>query len=63
MKIVLNVLGILCLPVGGVWALQGLNILRSSVMSGHRRWIAIGGLVFIVGIIILVFNNRRKAKG
>jgi hypothetical protein len=62
MKIVLNVFGILCLPLGGVWVLQGLNILRSSAMSGHRRWIVIGCGLVILGLIVLFFNNRKKAK-
>jgi hypothetical protein len=62
MKIVFNVLGVLCLPVGAVWILQGLDIMRASVMSGHKRWILIGGLVFVAGVAILFFNNRKKAK-
>jgi hypothetical protein len=61
-KIVLNILGVLCLPIGGVWILQGFNILRSSVMSGHRRWILIGGLVVVVGLAILILNNGKKPK-
>jgi hypothetical protein len=62
MRIFLNILGILCLPIGSVWILQGFNIMRSSVMSGHRRWILIGGLVVVVGVLILIFNNRKKAR-
>jgi membrane protein DedA with SNARE-associated domain len=62
MRVLFNVLGVLCLPVGVVWVLQGFNVLRSSVMSGHSRWIFIGALVFLVGAAILFFNNRRKAK-
>ena len=62
MKVLLNILGIVCLPVGAIWILQGFNIMRSSVMSRHRRWILIGGVLVVVGIVILIFNNRKKAK-
>jgi hypothetical protein len=62
MKVFLNVLGVVCLPVGAVWLLQGFNILRASVMSGHRRWILIGGLLIVVGIVILILNNRKRPK-
>jgi hypothetical protein len=63
MRVFLNIIGIVCLPVGSVWILQGFNILVGSVMSGHRRWIVIGGLVLVLGVLILVFNNRRKRSG
>jgi len=62
MKIFLNVLGIVCLPVGAVWFLQGTRILNFGVMAGHRRWILIGGVILVAGVVILVFNNRKKAK-
>jgi hypothetical protein len=62
MKVILNVLGVLCLPLGSVWILQGFGIMRASVMSGHRRWILIGGLVVIVGVAILILNNRKRKK-
>ena len=62
MRIFLNVIGVLCLPLGAVWGLQGLNILKSSVMSGHRRWLVIGAAVFVVGLLLLILNNRRKPQ-
>ena len=62
MKVFLNVLGIVCLPVGAVWFLQGMKILNFGVMAGHRRWILIGIVIFIVGIIILILNNRKRSK-
>jgi len=60
MKIVWNVIGILCLPVGGVWFLQGIDVLRGSVMSGHRRWILVGGFLIVLGVVVLIVNNRRR---
>jgi len=61
MKVVLNVLGVLMIPVGGVWLLQGLNIIRMGFMAGHRRWILAGGFLILLGILVLVLTNRKKA--
>ncbi len=61
MRIALNVFGGLCLLVGCTWFLQGINILRGSVMSGHSKWTMYGGIVAVVGIALLVVANRRRA--
>ena len=61
MKWVLIILGILILLLGVVWALQGVNVLTGSQMSGHRRWIAIGGVLGILGIVLIVVGARKKA--
>jgi hypothetical protein len=60
MKWVLIIVGILVLILGIVWALQGTNILTGSQMSGHRRWIAIGGVLGIVGIVLIIIGARIK---
>ena len=56
-----SILGALFILAGGVWALQGLRIINQGQMAGHRRWVAIGGLVVIIGIVLLIVANRRKA--
>jgi hypothetical protein len=61
MRIALNVLGGLCLLVGCVWFLQGINILRGSFMSGQTKWTFYGVLVAVAGIGLLVAANRRRA--
>ena len=60
MRIALIVLGILCLLVGCVWLLQGINILRGSFMSGQPRWALYGALLVVVGLGLLVATNRRR---
>jgi hypothetical protein len=62
MKTILNVLGIICLPVGAIWLLQGTKVITIGFMAGHRRWIVVGGVVLIVGILVLIFNNKKSAK-
>ena len=60
MRVVLNVLGVLCLLVGSVWVLQGINVLPGSFMTGQKKWAIYGGLVAIIGIGLLISANRRR---
>ena len=50
----------LCLVVGCVWFLQGINILPGSFMTGQTQWAIYGGILFVVGIGLLVKANRRR---
>jgi hypothetical protein len=60
MRIVFIVLGVLCLLLGCVWILQGINILPGSFMTGQTKWAIYGGLLAIVGIGLLISANRRR---
>jgi uncharacterized membrane protein HdeD (DUF308 family) len=60
MRIALNIAGVLCLLVGCVWILQGINILPGSFMTGQTKWAVYGGLLVIVGIAVLAAANRRR---
>ena len=62
MRILLNVVGALCLLTGGIWFLQGINILPGSFMTGQTKWAIYGVLTFLVGIALLVAGNRRRVK-
>jgi hypothetical protein len=59
-RIALNVTGALCLLVGCVWFLQGINIIQGSFMTGQRKWAISGCLVVIAGIGLLISANRRR---
>ena len=61
MKIALTVLGVLLILAGGVWFLQGINILPGSFMTGQIQWAIYGAIAMIVGVALIVFGNRRKA--
>jgi hypothetical protein len=61
MRIILNVIAILLILVGAVWILQGENVLGGSLMTGQPQWAVYGALVAVVGIVLLVFANWRKA--
>ena len=45
MKKVVTIIAALVAVVGVVWVLQGINILRRSVMSGNLVWTYIGGVM------------------
>ena len=54
------VLAITLLVVGGVWILQGLDVLGGYGMSGHIEWTVIGTILVVVAIALLV-GARRDA--
>ena len=60
MRIVLNILGVVCFLMGCVWILQGINILPGSFMTGQTKWAVSGGLLLAVGIGLLIWANRRR---
>jgi hypothetical protein len=62
MRIALNVVGAVLVFFGGVWFLQGVNMLPGSFMSGQMRWAVRGGLSAIAGIALLVWANRKRQR-
>ena len=61
MRILFNIVGVLCLLMGGVWFLQGINVLPGSFMTGQTKWAIYGGLLVVAGIGVLVGANRRRS--
>ena len=60
MRILSNVVGVLCLLMGGTWFLQGINVLPGSFMTGQTKWAVYGGLLVAAGIGLLIRANRRR---
>ncbi len=60
MKTGLNILGVCLVLAGGIWFLQGVNILPGSFMTGDPKWAVIGGISFLAGIAALFAANRRR---
>lgn len=60
MRLALNVIGGLCLLIGGIWFLQGINVLPGSFMTGQTKWAVYGGLLGLAGIGVLIVANRRR---
>jgi hypothetical protein len=53
-------LGVVLVGVGGVWTLQGLDVLGGSAMSGDTTWAIIGPIVLVVGLLTLMVGSRRR---
>ena len=60
MKTALKVIGGLLILAGGIWFLQGINMLPGSLMSGQIQWAVYGTIAAVGGIILIVWANRRK---
>jgi hypothetical protein len=60
MKIALNIVGVVLMFLGGIWFLQGVNLLPGSFMTGQVRWAVYGGIAVFAGITLLVRANRRR---
>ncbi len=62
MRIMLSIIGILFILAGGVWFLQGINVIPGSFMTGQTQWAIYGTIAILVGIGLLVAANRRRAS-
>jgi len=62
MKLALFIVGGVLILLGLVWVFQGFGVLPGTVMSGHRRWVLIGGVVALVGVVLEIVAARMKKK-
>ena len=60
MKISLNIFGVILILAGGIFFLQGINILPGSSMTGDPQWAINGGIFIVAGIGLLLWASRRK---
>jgi len=60
MRILSNIVGVLLILAGGVWFLQGINVMPGSFMTGQSKWALYGGLTVVAGIAIVVLANKRR---
>ena len=66
MRWILNIIALVLVLAGAVFALQGLRVLPSAVMYGKAEWVVIGAAMVIVGIALgvytLIQGRRTLAK-
>ena len=62
MKNVLTGLAAVLMFFGGVWFLQGINVLPGSFMTGQTKWALIGGATFVAGLALLVVARRHGVR-
>ena len=60
MKLALNIAGVVLVLFGGIWFLQGINVLPGSFMTGQIRWAVYGAIAVAAGISLLVTAKRRR---
>lgn len=61
MKLLLTIVGALAVLLGGVWILQGLNVLPGSFMTGDMTWALYGAILAVVGVAAIFWARRRPA--
>jgi hypothetical protein len=61
MRIALIVLGVVCVLMGGIWILQGINILPGSFMTGQTKWAIHGAIILLIGIVLL-FRAKQMSR-
>ncbi len=62
MKLGLNVVAVLMILMGGVWFFQGVGVIPGSFMTNDLKWSVIGGIMIIIAIGLVVYNQRRKPQ-
>jgi len=58
-----RVVGVLLVVVGGVWFLQGIDVLGGSFMSGNAFWAFVGVPMVVVGLALVIPRRPRPPDG
>ncbi|MCW0198750.1 hypothetical protein [Sphingopyxis sp.] len=61
-KAVMAIVGVAAILMGGLWMLQGLDIVHwpeSSFMLGDRVWTRNGAVLAVAGILLVWFGRKR----
>ncbi|MGX5831632.1 hypothetical protein [Mesorhizobium sp. 43Arga] len=58
MRLTKNLLALIVLAVGALWALQGIGVVGGSFMTGQPQWLYIGLIAMLLGLAGLVWANR-----
>ncbi|HUQ12861.1 MAG TPA: hypothetical protein VM055_01120 [Novosphingobium sp.] len=64
MRVVLQILGLLLILSGGLWALQGAGLVMwpaESFMLAQRQWVLYGLITVGIGAALLWWARRRPA--
>jgi len=59
-KTILKIFAVLLMLAGGIWFLQGINILPGSFMTGDPQWAINGGIMVLVGAGLFWFLSRKN---
>ncbi|MFN2543900.1 MAG: hypothetical protein ABR600_04905 [Actinomycetota bacterium] len=62
MRELLLVIGAALVLVGGIWILQGADVLKGSFMTGQSRWLWIGIGSVLGGVVVLAGTLRSSRR-
>ena len=60
MKTILSIVGIVLLLTGGIFFLQGINVLPGSYMTGDPQWAINGAVIIVLALLLIFWANRRR---
>lgn len=60
MRMTINIIAAAALLLGGLWILQGANIVGGSLMSGQSQWLYTGIVLVIAALGALWWANLRR---
>jgi hypothetical protein len=58
MRTPMTIAGVLLVLMGGVWILQGINVLPGSFMTGQTKWAVYGAIAAAIGLVLIVLSRR-----
>lgn len=58
-KNIVKMIAVLFFLAGGIWFLQGINVLPGSFMTGDPQWAINGGIIMAVSAGVFWFVNRK----
>lgn len=54
--------GLVLLVLGALWTLQGAGLIGGSFMTSQTKWIYIGVVTGLVGLVILLASRRGPTR-
>ena len=61
MRWVWLIVGVLLVLIGGLWTLQGLDLLgQSGGMNGQAIWAVIGLIAVVIGVVLAGVGLRKR---
>ena len=60
MRIAITIVGVIAILLGGLWILQGANVMPNTVMSGQSQWLYTGIVLALAGVAALVWVWRKR---
>jgi hypothetical protein len=62
MKLVLSIFGAVLALLGGVWILQGINVLPGSFITGQIKWAIYGCVAVAVGLLMIFAATKMRGS-